>query len=70
MLRLASGSIVVAAVSHAAWNALDYVFYGYGRRTGELGIAAYGVIDPERGWLGLAANAVAFALLWSWYRRR
>jgi membrane protease YdiL (CAAX protease family) len=70
VLRLASGSIVVTSVSHALWNALAYVFFGYGTATGELGIAAHGTIDPERGWLGLTLNVVAFALLWMWYRRR
>ncbi len=70
MMRLASGSILVPSLSHGLWNALAYVFFGYGTRSGELGISSYAVIDPERGWLGLLLNIAAFTLLWRWWGRR
>lgn len=30
LLRLVSGSVVVPAVSHAVWNAIDYPLFGFG----------------------------------------
>jgi len=69
LLRAGSGSIIVASVAHAAWNAFQYVFYGIGTTTGVLTAAASGWLDPERGALGLAFNAAAALLLWRWARR-
>lgn len=56
MLRWKSGSIVVASVGHALWNSLAYGLFGFGTRTGELGISQTVVFGPEVGWLGLLGN--------------
>jgi membrane protease YdiL (CAAX protease family) len=69
-LRLVSGSVIVPSVSHALWNALAYVFFGYGTTTGMLGVDSYSTFDPERGWAGIVLNALAFGLLWRWWKSR
>jgi membrane protease YdiL (CAAX protease family) len=64
LLRLISGSVVVASVSHGVWNGLAYVLFGFGTRVGALGIEATHIYGPEVGVVGLAANALfALALL-------
>ncbi len=70
ILRMATGSVVVSAVSHGTWNALSYVLFGYGLRTGSLSVFAYDVFGPERGLLGVALNLIAVIGLWHWYRRK
>ncbi len=62
-LRMRSGSIVVASVSHGLWNGAAYVLFGYGNEAGALGIADSAVFGPESGWLGLALNVVFLAVL-------
>jgi uncharacterized protein len=65
VLRLISGSIVVASVGHGLWNGLAYVLFGFGTREGALGIADTPFYGPEVGVLGLALNlAVLAGLLW------
>jgi membrane protease YdiL (CAAX protease family) len=70
VMRLVSGSVIVPSVSHALWNALAYVFFGYGTTMGKLGIESYSTFDPERGWVGIVLNILAFGLLWRWWKRR
>jgi hypothetical protein len=66
MLRLLSGSLVVASVSHGVWNGLAYVLFGFGSHIGALGISNTAIYGPEIGVLGLLLNVgVAVAL---WYR--
>jgi membrane protease YdiL (CAAX protease family) len=62
ILRLMSGSVIVASVSHGLWNGLDYALFAFGTKTGALGIKNTAVFGPEVGVLGLLLN-VAFALL-------
>jgi membrane protease YdiL (CAAX protease family) len=66
-MRMATGSIVVASVSHGLWNGLAYVLFGYGQTSGALGIADSAAYDPERGVWGIAFNFLAFLLLWRWW---
>lgn len=70
LLRLISGSVVVASVSHGLWNGAAYVLFGVGSRKGALGIEETAIYGPETGVLGLALNLVFAASLWRWWRRR
>jgi len=69
LLRWRSGSVFVSSLSHGVWNGLAYVFFGFGKRVGALGIQNTGVFGPEVGILGLALN-VFVLVLWLWYDRR
>lgn len=63
-LRLQSRSIVVSSVAHGLWNGGAYILFGFGTKTGALGIQNTALYGPEVGVLGLVAN-VAFAIaLW------
>ncbi|HEY2554495.1 MAG TPA: CPBP family intramembrane glutamic endopeptidase [Candidatus Cybelea sp.] len=64
MMRLLSGSIVVASVSHGVWNGLAYVLFGFGTRVGALGVANTAMYGPEVGVLGLLLNLGLAAVLW------
>lgn len=64
MLRLVSGSAVVASVSHAVWNVLAYGLFAYGEKVGALGIQETSIYGPEVGFVGLALNAAFAAWLW------
>ena len=65
-MRLRSGSIIVASVSHGLWNGGAYVLFGYGAKTGSLGIEHPEVFGPESGYLGLLLNIAFLApLAWS-----
>jgi hypothetical protein len=66
MLRLISGSVVVASIAHGAWNGGDYVFSGFGTKVGALGIQETSIYGPEVGVLGLVLNLVFAAALWQW----
>jgi membrane protease YdiL (CAAX protease family) len=66
LLRLKSGSVFVPAVSHGLWNGLAYMLFGFGDKTGTLGIEWFGLLGPERGLLGLLANGLVFIGLWRW----
>ena len=70
LLREASGSIVVASICHAVWNAIAYPFYGFGEKVGALGIQATHVFGPEVGYLGILINSLALVALWWWIRGR
>jgi membrane protease YdiL (CAAX protease family) len=69
MLRLLSGSLVVASVSHGVWNGLAYVLFGFGSHAGALGISNTAVYGPEIGVLGLLLNLAVAAALWLWCKR-
>lgn len=70
MLRLLSGSAIVASVSHAVWNGVDYPLFGFGEKTGALGIDRTDIYGPEVGFLGLILNLLFAAVLWGWLKRR
>lgn len=68
-LRLASGSVLVAAWTHGLWNGLAYTLFGFGMARGALGVTDPLRFDPERGWAGVALNAALFLWLWRRWRR-
>ncbi|MBL8645451.1 MAG: CPBP family intramembrane metalloprotease, partial [Rhodospirillaceae bacterium] len=68
LLRLRSGSIVVPSACHGLWNATVYTFFGYGPKSGLLGIPDPSVWDPERGYIGLALVIIAAGLMWVWVK--
>jgi hypothetical protein len=68
MLRLISGSIIVASVSHGVWNGGAYVLFGFGSKVGALGIKETALYGPEAGVLGLILNLVFAAALWRWWK--
>jgi uncharacterized protein len=70
MLRIESGSLLVASLSHGVWNALAYVLFGHGSKIGALGIKHTALFGPEVGILGLASNAAFALLLWQRWRGR
>ncbi|HJQ36789.1 MAG TPA: CPBP family intramembrane glutamic endopeptidase [Thermoanaerobaculia bacterium] len=63
LLRSISGSILVSSLCHSVWNAIVYSLYGFGTKTGALGIADTSIFAPEVGVLGLAFNLVFAAAL-------
>jgi len=67
-LRMISGSVVVASVCHAVWNAIAYAFYGFGEKLGALGIESTHIWGPEVGILGVAVNSIAVLGLWFWWK--
>jgi len=71
-LRQMSGSVVVAAVSHAVWNAFAYALYGFGEKVGALGIQQTHIYGPEVGFVGIVLNGLFLAALvyqFSWKRK-
>jgi len=56
LMRMVSGSVVVASLSHAVWNAFAYTLFGFGTKVGELGITNTALLGPEVGFLGLLLN--------------
>ncbi len=62
-LRAISGSIIVSSLCHSVWNAIVYSLYGFGKKTGALGIADTSIFAPEVGLLGLAFNLLFAAAL-------
>ncbi len=69
-LRMASGSVVTAAVCHAIWNALAYGLFGYGTSAGLLGVSRYWLLGPERGIAGLVLNSIVASILMRWALRK
>ncbi len=69
LLRWISGSVVVASVSHAVWNALAYNLFGAGPVPGVLGIERPLLFDAETGLIGLLLNLAFTASLWLWWQR-
>ena len=70
LMRLISDSVIVASLAHGLWNGVDYVLYGFGTRSGALGIRNTALFGPEVGILGLICNAVFLAALWYWWQVR
>ena len=70
MLRMVSGSVVVASVCHAVWNGIAYPLYGFGEKIGALGIEQTHIYGPEVGLLGLGLNLIFATALWYWVTRR
>ncbi len=66
LLRGISGSVLVASLAHGLWNGAAYVFFGFGTRTGALGIEDTALYGPEIGILGLGLNVLFAAALWRW----
>jgi uncharacterized protein len=64
LVRAQSGSIIVSSLSHGVWNGMAYVLFGFGSRTGSLGIRNTAVFGPENGLLGLGLNLLFAGLLW------
>lgn len=72
LLRQISGSIIVASVCHAVWNAFAYALYGFGESSGALGIEQTHIFGPEVGYIAIAFNAAVFGVLFyrfSWNRK-
>jgi membrane protease YdiL (CAAX protease family) len=49
IMRMVSGSILVPAVSHAAWDGIDYPLFGFGEKIGALGLTQTHLFGPEVG---------------------
>lgn len=69
ILRMVSGSVVVAAVCHAVWNSIDYPLYGFGEKIGALGIRQTHLFGPEVGLMGIVLNALFVLFIWRFYVR-
>ena len=69
MLRMLSGSILVASVSHALWNSIDYPLFGFGEKVGALGIQQTHIFGPEVGLVGIALNLLFAAFLYRLTKR-
>jgi len=69
LLRQVSGSVVVAAVCHSVWNAIDYPLFGFGEKVGALGIEQTHIFGPEVGVVAVAVNAVVVAALFYKFSR-
>ena len=70
MLRLISGSVAVASVSHSVWNAIAYTLFGAGPMQGVLGIEQTFLFDAETGIVGLVLNTLFVVGLWRWEKQR
>lgn len=64
LMRLRSGSVVVASLSHGVWNGLAYVLFGFSTKVGALGIENTALFGPEVGVIGLVLNSLFFIVLW------
>jgi len=64
LMRLVSGSIIVTSVSHGVWNGMAYGLFGFGEKTGFLGIEKTWLYGPEVGLLGIVFNLAFVAWLW------
>lgn len=64
LLRSASGSVIVPALSHGVWNTLAYALFGYGEKSGLLGIEETSIYGPEVGYLGILINGIFLIFLW------
>ena len=67
-LRSISGSVLVASVCHAIWNAIDYPLFGFGEKVGALGIENTHIFGPAVGVLGIVINSIGALALWLWWR--
>jgi membrane protease YdiL (CAAX protease family) len=69
LLRWMSDSVIVASVSHGLWNGGAYALFGFGSKTGALGVKNTAMYGPEVGLLGLALNVIFVVALWTLVRR-
>lgn len=67
-LRLLSGSVIVASMSHDVWDGIDCALFAFGEKIGALGIGNTALFGPEVGIIGLGLNALYAAFLWPWWR--
>jgi len=67
VMRMVSGSVLVPAVSHSVWNAIDYPLFGFGEKVGALGISQTHIYGPEVGLLGIVLGVAFLTLLWRQY---
>ncbi len=65
LMRLISGSVIVAGVSHAVWNAFAYGLFGFGTKVGALGVTNTTLFGPEVGYLGILLNGLFFLWLFA-----
>ncbi len=70
LLRYISGSIIVSSFSHALWNTVVYILFGFGSTIGILGIKMTDIFSPESGLLGLTFGLVFMAILWFWASKK
>ena len=63
-MRMTCGSIIASSVAHGVWNGVAYVLFGYGMKSGALGIRNTTLYGPEVGALGLGLNVVLLGGLW------
>jgi membrane protease YdiL (CAAX protease family) len=63
-MRLISGSALVPAVSHAAWNGIDYPLFEFGEKAGALDISDTHLFGPEVGLAGTALGIAFLPLIW------
>lgn len=63
-----SGSVVVASVCHAVWNAIDYPLYGFVEKVGALGIENPHILGPEVGIVAIEINSIFSLALWLWWK--
>ncbi|NYB26479.1 MAG: CPBP family intramembrane metalloprotease [Methanobacteriaceae archaeon] len=70
LLRYISGSIIVSSFSHALWNTVVYILFGFGSTIGILGIKMTDIFSPESGLLGLTFGLVFMAILWFWTSKK
>jgi membrane protease YdiL (CAAX protease family) len=70
LVRLISGSAIVASVSHGLWNGIGYTLLGSGSTIGLLGIQDTAIFGPEVGLVGVVLNVVFAAGLLLWYWRQ
>jgi membrane protease YdiL (CAAX protease family) len=68
-MRLISGSVIVASVSHGVWNGVGYTLFGSRSTLGALGIQDTAIYGPEAGIVGVVLNVVFATGLWLMYRR-
>ena len=68
-LRWISGSILVPSIAHSVWNAAAYSLYGFGEKSGALGITNTFLFAPEVGVIGLVLNAIFAVVLYLRYRQ-
>ena len=64
LLRLLSGSIIVASVCHGVWNGLAYALFGIGEKAGALGIQDSWLFGLEVGLSGIVINLVFVIGFW------
>lgn len=70
LLRYISGSIIVSSFSHALWNTIVYILFGFGSSIGVLNIKMTGFYHPESGLLGLIFGIIFMVILWFWTSKK